>query len=220
MKYYVYRHTNLTNGKSYIGVTGLKPEKRWNNGQGYRAQPKFFNAIVKYGWDGFDHEILAVCPSEEVAYETEKALIKKYDCISNGYNVSKGGRNMVCATERIPVDRYDLDTGDLICTYPSIADAANDLGVTDSHISECCRGKHKTAAGYGWAYHGDDYKKPTKCQRFSKIKQLNPLTWEVIAIYESQREAAKAVGVSPSLINLCCKGKAHTGGGYAWRYAK
>ena len=219
MRYSVYKHTNLSNGKSYVGVTSMKPEKRWNGGLGYKKQPKFFRAILKYGWDGFSHEILAVCDDEYVAYQTEVVLIKEFDCISNGYNVAKGGRDMSCAFERKAVDKYSLDTGNLICTYPSATEAAEDVGASDSHISECCNGIHKTAAGFRWAYHGMPYKNPTRCYRYAKIEKVDPRTWEVVAVYDSQKDAAKAAGVSKALINLCCKGKQKTGAGYIWRYA-
>lgn len=219
MKYYIYKHTNLANGKSYIGMTSMKPEKRWKKGIGYKAQPKFFNAILKYGWDGFEHEVIATCNSKEDACAIEQDFIEKYDCIRNGYNATKGGMDMYCATERIQVDKYNPVTGKLICTYPSIAEASDDTGASDSHISECCNGKHKTAAGYGWTYHGQSYEKPSKCTRFCKIEKVNPRTWEVIEVYNTQKEAAEAAGVSKSAINLCCKGKTQTAGGYSWRYA-
>lgn len=55
----VYKHTNLTNGKIYIGITSVSPSQRWQRGAGYRSkQPLFFNAIQKHTWDGFRHEVL------------------------------------------------------------------------------------------------------------------------------------------------------------------
>lgn len=57
--YCVYAHINKVNGKIYIGQTCRKPEYRWNDGKGYKECTYFYNAIEKYGWDNFDHEILA-----------------------------------------------------------------------------------------------------------------------------------------------------------------
>ena len=69
--YSVYKHTNKVNGKVYIGITYNKPEVRWgSNGIGYKRQ-LFWNAIQKYGWDNFTHEILF----ESQAYQKEIELI-------------------------------------------------------------------------------------------------------------------------------------------------
>lgn len=59
----VYKHTNKINGKSYIGITSRKPEQRWGkNGINYGSVNKthgcFYDAILKYGWDNFTHDIL------------------------------------------------------------------------------------------------------------------------------------------------------------------
>lgn len=90
----VYSHTNLINGKKYIGITSKIPEHRWgHNGSGYIGCTYFFNAINKYGWDNFSHEILYDGLSEEEAKNKEIELIKKYKTNDEnyGYNLTAGG---------------------------------------------------------------------------------------------------------------------------------
>lgn len=86
----VYKHT-APNGKSYIGITSKSPELRWKDGHGYQGQKKFYNAILKYGWDNFTHEILFEGLTKELACQREIELIRQYDSVRNGYNVSTGG---------------------------------------------------------------------------------------------------------------------------------
>ena len=45
--YKVYMHKNKINGKIYIGQTCQEPERRWMNGEGYKTQSLFYNAIKK-----------------------------------------------------------------------------------------------------------------------------------------------------------------------------
>lgn len=91
--YVVYKHTNLINNKSYIGITkyGENPNYRWRNGMGYQENNEFFEDIIKYGWNNFSHEILESELDEIEAIQKEKEYIKKYDCVNNGYNRSQGG---------------------------------------------------------------------------------------------------------------------------------
>ena len=58
MKYTVYMHEHRENNKRYIGITCQNPQKRWGNGKNYKPSSYFRNAIDKYGWDMFRHEIL------------------------------------------------------------------------------------------------------------------------------------------------------------------
>ena len=44
--------------KYYIGITSQAVNKRWKNGKGYKSSPYFYNAIQKYGWNNFEHNIL------------------------------------------------------------------------------------------------------------------------------------------------------------------
>lgn len=92
--YYVYIHTNLKNGKVYVGTTQQEhPEIRWRkNGHGYSGNEHFWNAIQKYGWENFSHEFWEVDSTEEM-WAQEISLIALYDSTNpnKGYNRSTGG---------------------------------------------------------------------------------------------------------------------------------
>ena len=92
MGYYVYKHT-APNGKIYIGITQQRPAKRWGSGYNYDYNDHLFNAIKKYGWENFSHEILFSELSREDAMAKEIELIAFYDSANRnkGYNVSPGG---------------------------------------------------------------------------------------------------------------------------------
>ena len=93
--YTIYMHRNQYNGKVYIGQTCQKPEKRWNNGKGYESSPRFYNAILKYGWSSFDHIILYTELTLEQANQKEQQLIQEYHSNDEryGYNITSGGHN-------------------------------------------------------------------------------------------------------------------------------
>ena len=92
-KFYVYVHTCTANGKRYVGcTTQARPELRWQRGRGYQHNDHFYRAILKHGWNNFQHEVFEV-ESEEEMYRKEVELISFYH--SNdpryGYNHSSGG---------------------------------------------------------------------------------------------------------------------------------
>ena len=93
--YTVYMHKNKINGKFYIGQTSQSPQKRWDNGKGYETSSKFYNSILKYGWDNFEHIIVSTNLSQEKANELEELLIKLYRTQEDdfGYNIKAGGNN-------------------------------------------------------------------------------------------------------------------------------
>lgn len=135
MNYSVYKHTNLINNKSYIGITSQKCENRWGlNGKGYELQPKFYHAIQKYGWDNFQHDILYTNLDKETALKIEANLIQTYNTIKNGYNVSPYGnvesKRIICLTTQEIFD--------------SITEAAAYGKVSDSNLSHYLKGEWDT----------------------------------------------------------------------------
>lgn len=94
----VYVHTNRINNKKYIGQTSQSLEDRsGNNGIGYKKNPRFWKAIQKYGWDNFNHEIVASGLEKAEADELEKKLIKELKTQNKqyGYNITDGGDGVV-----------------------------------------------------------------------------------------------------------------------------
>lgn len=93
MKFYVYRHTNLKNGKSYIGWTSRNIYTRWNE-HVYRSKKsklRFHLAIQKYGTHCWKHDVLETLSSADAAKNVEKIWIKKLSTNMTGYNLTSGG---------------------------------------------------------------------------------------------------------------------------------
>lgn len=93
-QHYLYKITNLVNGKMYIGVT-KDPEKRKR--QHFHSHPSkgknypIRHAVKKYGKDNFSFEILCI-GSEDYIYDLEKKAIIAYGTVRDGYNVAAGGK--------------------------------------------------------------------------------------------------------------------------------
>lgn len=89
---YLYRITNLINGKKYIGITN-NYKKRWSNHK-CCSDPEMViaRAIKKYGVENFQFEVLEEGLTLQEASDKEILTIKKENSlVPNGYNVAKGG---------------------------------------------------------------------------------------------------------------------------------
>lgn len=66
-------------------------------------------------------------------------------------NINYGARTeKAISKRRKPV--FQIDNGDIVARYPSIAEAQRQTGCWDIEISRCCRGIIKSSGGYQWAY--------------------------------------------------------------------
>lgn len=161
--YTIYRHVNKINGKSYIGQTCQKLAQRWKSGAGYtlERQPAFHNAIKKYGWSNFDHEILEDdIKSIEEANEREKYWIAYYhtwiyDPACNGYNITQGGDgtagHKMSDNAKVKIQKA-VYCEELNQTFGSLTAAAEKTGCLVSKISLCCKGRANSTNGYHWRY--------------------------------------------------------------------
>ena len=194
----IYKHTNLINGKSYIGQTcAANPKVRWAGGSGYsRRNPVFYNAIKKYGWENFNHEILVdgITTLEE-ANRLEIELIAKYHTYIKdpkcwGYNTTPGGSGRPHSQSKETKQKISnslkgrtfteehkekisktLKRKRIICVetnvvYESISEAARQTGIRRENLKSAVNNLRGSAGGYHWAEVAD-------IGRIQELKNLN-----------------------------------------------
>ena len=189
----IYVLINKLNKKMYIGTTSRNPNKRWENGKGYRNQ-SFGNDIKEFGWSNFEHIVLIENLDEDAAYEIEKFLIDKYKTNQKefGYNVSAGGKGCsytpsIITKEKISkslknrngkcVYQYSLD-GKFIKEWESAPEAARSLGLKKYGILNSCLGKQNKAYGFIWLYEKNEREalRRIECKRSNfSAKEINEI---------------------------------------------
>ncbi len=229
--YTVYCHTNKINGKKYFGITDKKPERRWgHNGCRYLKKtygvfnhPAFANAIIKYGWDSFEHEILYEGLTLEEASQKEMELIAQYKT-----NVVRYGKKY----------GYNMTDGGEGCTGGKHY-SGKDHPMYGKHQSEEARKKmsehwkefysdpaNHTHTGENATFYGHHHTEESK----KKISAANSganhgsarsvLCVETGEIFPTLKAAADACGGFPSNIGNVCRGKRPTMYGYHWQYVE
>ena len=211
--YTVYIHKNKITNEMYIGQTCQKPEKRWDNGKGYVTSPKFYNAILKYGWENFEHIIVKSGLSQQEANVLEESLIKTHKTQEFGYNIQFGGNNHKLSEE---TKRKIGEANKISLKGNTWSDEQRELmskmfsgennpfyGKTHSEetkqkISSALKGKHKGEKHpfYGKTHSQDSLNKMSQNRRGKggkKVKCIN--TGE---IFECMMDAARWCGLSTS----------------------
>ena len=174
--YTVYRLKNVVTGKNYIGMTSLNPQIRWGGEYAGKMKEAIDAYPLQLCWK---KHIEFQTSNKEQALELESELMKWYDSVENGYNISSYSRgtykrsndtrNKISEAmtghevseetrKRIrennpskPVLQFSKD-GKIIAEYPSIRDAERQTGCYKTHICACCKGKLKSTGGYIWKY--------------------------------------------------------------------
>ena len=123
----------------------------------------------------------------------------------------KSGRTRV-------VIQYNLN-GEQMATFESATEAARQTGGSQSKITMCCRRQRDSANDYQWRYYDDiqDVQKIEK--KFITGKKVAQCDEEgnILKIYPSFKEAARAVNGTSSAISRVCSGTNIRHKGYKWK---
>lgn len=202
-EYIVYRHTS-PNGKVYIGITCQLPCRRWARGKGYRNNWHFYNAIQKYGWDNFTHEVLYTGLSNEDAARIEADLIARHRSTEKQYGYNRDPGNGV---------RHEVSE-----------ETRRKLSESHKHLPHLSGEAHPQ-----WGKRGPDsqnYGRRHTDEERALMRMNNTRKIPVICVedgmeYVSATEAAEDKGTYCDSIIKCCKQVPHynTAGGFHWRFA-
>lgn len=239
----IYLITNTVTGKHYVGQS-INIATRWvaHKSRAFSSTAECYNSPLsrsmrKYGTDAFTMTVLCECDAEELNMK-EAEYIALYNSITpNGYNIlpyADKKVECVCCVEcgkAIPlnytsglcrecvrmrsrqVERPSKEELFQLLKKSSFAAVARDFGVTDNAVRKWCD-------SYGLSRHSADYKekKPKNSSRRA-VRQLDPMTGEVLNTFESTNAAARALGHNKgSHITEACQGKHKTAYGYVWQY--
>jgi group I intron endonuclease len=237
----VYMHINKFNGKKYIGQAKGDPRKRW--GAGYKGCTIFYNAIKKYGWNNFQHIVLVDGLTINEANLYEQFFIALYRTTDRnfGYNLQSGGKNCSLADEtkqKISLARMGRFTGRDNPNYgnhrsgkehPNFGKhynvGKNNYFYGKTHTPETIEYLRQINKG---KKHSAETKE--KMKKYQKGKQVGVLHSNIKPVLQFEKngvfvkeweyinQARDCLGIDPSTIVRCCKGKQKTAGGYIWKY--
>lgn len=239
---FVYCHRNKLNGKRYIGKTNNISSRWGNNGNAYmygRGKNTIFaNAILKYGWNNFEHIILEngltdkeACEREMFYIELYKTNIDKYGT-HYGYNMTSGGEG---AAGRVISDE----------TREKLRQSHIGFVVSEEikqKISASLKGRDTLSreARANLGYHNsivlsgrklppervESIRQVSKERGFSELALRHAIdanTKPVInidtgEIFSSMKSACEKYGVSATHLSAVCRGRRNTVKGCRWRY--
>lgn len=208
-KWTVYKHISPS-GKVYVGITSYPPEKRWGiNGYRYLgktkkgefAHPYFAHAILKYGWDNFQHIIIEKDLSEEDAKNLEILLISHYKKLNKSYNITMGGNG------RLGVRfKHSKETVEKIKLHHRRCQTE----ATKTKI-------HNNQIGVKFPEWRKKLLSEAHSHERKKVCQYS-LDGVLINIFNSIMDAARQTGTHSGNISSACKGRQLTANGFKWKY--
>lgn len=218
--YTVYQHKNKINGKIYIGITIQKPERRWGvNGNNYKSSPHFYEAIQKYGWDNFEHNILFTNLTKEEACLKEQELIKTFNSTNRdfGYNSTSGGDIFTMNEETKQKISQALKGNQNNLGHPcseekkkKISEAQKGRSFTKEHkqkLSEAAQQRHVLCS---------EEKKKKLSQNYPNKRKV--YCEELCKVFDSVQHCSRELGIPATNISKLCGGRGKTLKGYHLKY--
>lgn len=244
-RYFVYMHISPSQ-KVYVGITkdikkrwGYKGEHyTWKQKNGEYMHKPFALAILKYGWENFQHIVVLENVSKSEAIYAEKYLIRWYKTHNLSYNITDGGDGVLGHSHPISAERREAVSIFMRTNHPmkgkkhseesrnkmSQALKGRKLSAEQvAHISESLKGRkftdeHKAKMSENMRKHPERWAKGNEKK---EVHQYD-LQGNYIQSFPSALEAALQISGknNAGCIRSCVYGEVQQALGYIWRYFK
>jgi len=240
----VYRITNISNGKYYIG-SSMYIQDRWGAhirdlNSGVHDNLYLQRAWNKFGQNKFLFEVLEciLVRDKKLLLEREQYYIDK---VFNETEIPSRIIYNLChiASSKLGVQYpesgkikkgkcvYQINpiTLDIINTFETLQRAAEAISVNRTSISACCRGQVPQIKGFIWRFIDQNLETLEPWVQYQnikrrKVKQIDPISLVVIKIWTSVREAANTLSIDENNISRNAKlNRKWKCGGYYWEYS-
>jgi len=214
MKKIIYKVTNKTDGRTYIGAStkGLEPRKQDHINKAYsNSELPLHQAISTYGEDAFTWETIDTASNTNELAEKEVNYIYELKQETQLYNADRGGG--------IPkeVYQYDANNFNLIAKYDNLKEASSTIGSTKKALSKTCLSVNQYLGGYYWSYNCSAVYTPNTDKRKKQVYQFT-LEGEFLKAFKSVADANRQTGVNKTSIAKVCRNERKSAGNYFWKY--
>ena len=223
--YYVYKTTNIINGKFYIGKRHYrKKDEKWYLGSGIYLN----RAIKKYGRENFKKEIIEWCSSSEEVNNKERFWIAKLDALNPkiAYNIASGGDGGFLGEEvskRVGMKLKGRKLPKEVCEKMSKAMKGKKKSEEQiEKIRKALTGRKRTEKEIenirkaALKLYEEGFESPIQIS----IYQYDIKTGDFINSYKSCSEASRMTGFDRKAINHACLGITKKSNKFIWSIAK
>ena len=224
MELEVYKITNETNGKVYIGITNQGYEVRWYkhcSDAECKSEFPVHNAIRKYGKENFQIEVIETIEDKDYDYLKEREIywIKKFDSYNRekGYNLTLGGDGTFGrfhseeTKDKIRQKALGRTWSDEMRKKASESHKANNYDSVEMS-KRCIKGNE-----IRWSDQKQREKASVNNPRNRKVYQYDR-EMNLLGEYRSCAEAAREIGKTHQNIATCARGGLKTAYGFIWKY--
>lgn len=206
----------------YVGSAKIF-KRRWNEHVTHLKRGKHHSEFAQNSFNKYKSivfSIIELCDFDSLT-EREQYWI---DTLSPDLNMTSTADNHWKLSEETIAKRtlkqvksiyqYDLD-GNLIRKWDSIKQAGETLGINRPSISNCLKGRYKSAGGFIWKYSEVSVLPIKKHKSIEQYSQDGTL----IKVWDSINSIENETNYNRKTIYACANGQNNTAYGYIWKYS-